>query len=331
MMFRAKTKEEFRTGRWIPQACLALILFNAAGLLAGYHWFFDLFVNFKLPFLLASLLLAALALCFKKRLWSLAMLCLGATILIEIQLAYSAPFAKPPAMAPNLTVVQYNKYYYNDSFEEIGTWLHKDGHDFDIVIINESSPQSLRPVREKTSDIFPHQYPTSFYDRFNDIAVLGKWPFTVEPVRMRKDGATYSVSRIVVSKEGLPPVTIYAYHTQTPVGPNDAALRNFELDALAGIVQNDPQSHKLMVGDWNVTPWSPHFRNILARTGLNYQNYGLLPQATFPAYARFSLLQMPIDHILFDRHFDLVSIGKGPAMDSDHHSLIAGFHVKTID
>lgn len=328
MSFFANTKDELRTGCWIPSACVALILFNAAGLLAGYHWLPDLFVNFKLSYLLASLVLAVFAFCFKRRRWAIIMLALAGTIVLETQFAYTSPFGSPPAAEPNLTIVQYNKYYYEEDISRIDEWLRQPDSDFDVVVLNESNPEILDATREQLSLRFPHQFPKKYLERFNDISVLSKWPFTIEAMPMRRGGTTYNISKITLSKDGLPPVTVYAYHTQTPVGPNDAALRNFELETFAATVRADKQSRTMMLGDWNVTPWSPHFKNMLSLTRMNYQNYGLLPQATFPAYTRFNLLQMPIDHILFDDHFDLVSISKGPSLSSDHHSLIARLHVK---
>lgn len=321
-------KDELRTGRWIPSGCVALLLLNAAGLLAAYHWLFDLFVNFKLPYLLAALVMAALAFFFKRRWWALAMLVLAVTIVLETQLSYTTPFASAPDVQPNLTIVQYNKYYYEEDLSGLDEWLRKPDSDFDIVILNEASPEILGGLNTQLSDLFPHQYPHNYPEWFNDIAILSKWPFTIEAMPMRRDGEVHNISKITLSKNGLPPVTVYAYHTQTPVGPNDAALRNFELESFAATVRADKQSHALMLGDWNVTPWSPHFKNVRILTRMHYQNYGILPQATFPSFTRFNLLQMPIDHILFDDHFELVSINKGPALSSDHHSLIARLRVK---
>lgn len=328
MSFFAKTKDELRTGTWIPSACIALLLFNAAGLLAGYYWLFDLFINFKLPYLVAALVLAVAALLFKHRWWALAMLALAGTIVVETQLIYTTPFGTPPAVQPNLTIVQYNKYYYEHDISRINDWLRKPENDFDVVILNESAPEIFGALETQLSDVFPHQFPHKYLESFNDISVLSKWPFTINPMPMRRGDKTYNISKITLSKDGLPPVTIYAYHTQTPVGPNDAALRNFELETFAATVRGDHQSRTIMVGDWNITPWSPHFKDMLSLTRMNYQNYGLLPQATFPAYMKLNMLQMPIDHILFDDHFDLVSISKGPSHSSDHHSLIARLRVK---
>lgn len=316
-------------GKLVTQLCVTLLLFNAAGLLAGYHWLFDLLINFKMPYLLAALVLAGLALIVKRFWWSLAMLLLAVTIILETQLVYTTPFATPPAGDPNLTIVQYNKYYYEDDLSPMKAWLENPDSDFDVVVVNESSPEILSALQEQLGGHFPHQYPPHYLQWFNDISILSKWPFTIEALPMRRGADTHNISKITLSKDGLPPVILYAYHTQTPVGPNDSALRNFELETFAATVRADNESRVLMVGDWNVTPWSPHFKQMLTLTRLNYQNYGLLPQGTFPALARFSLLQMPIDHILYDDHFELLSMHKGPALTSDHHSLIARLRVKT--
>ncbi len=319
--------KNLRTGRWVIYAALALIVLNALGVLASFHWTFDLLVNFKLQYLLAAVILGVAALPYKRFVWAIAMFALAALTYGEVLLSYTHPLAKPSDKAPNFVIAQYNKYYYNDDFTDIENWVRAPDSNFDIMVVNESSPEAIGPMLTNFKEEFPHQFPENFPERFNDISILSKWPFTVTPLPMVIEGKTYNISKIVVQKTGVPPVTIYGFHTETPVGPEDSALRNAQLEMFAATVRAGNDKNVIMLGDWNVTPYSPHFKNILHLTRLNHANIGLLPQSTFPSYLHFSLLQMPIDHILYDNGFDLVSLAKGPSLGSDHHSLIARFHV----
>lgn len=333
MSFVETIQNDFKTGHWVKHACVALALFNLLGLLAAYHWFFDIFVNFKLPYLLGAFVLFGLCVVYRYIFWALGMAALAIILFLEIQFAFTTPFAKPPAMQPNFTLVQYNKYYYNLDLDKMEAWIRAPDSNFDVMIVNESSPEAIEPMRKRFGDLLPYQSPDNFLLRHNDITVLSKWPFTIRPLPMQpwKDGNVFNISRIHVYKKGLEPVMIYAYHTQTPVGPNDAALRNFELENFSTIVASREDKNAIMVGDWNVTPYSPHFKNLLKITGMHYQNYGLLPRATFPRQAYFNILQMPIDHVLYDDALRLTSITKGPSNGSDHQSLIAKFYVNTTE
>ena len=321
-----------RAGKWLDAACAMLVIVNLLSLPAAHSWFFDLFVNFRFQYFIAAVTLAPICLVFGKKWHALGMAALAVILFAAIQMSYSGAFYKPLPLTPNLTVVQYNKFYYNESYDDIGQWLRASRADFDIVIVNESNPESFIPLREKFGDIFPHQFPTHFLERYNDIAVLSRWPVTVAPMPMKQlNGSHLKVSKITLTKDGLQPVTIYAYHTQTPVGPNDFALRNFELESFADIVRRRTENNVLMMGDWNVTPYSPFFQRLLERSGMNYYGLGLFPPATFPAQGKFDLLQIPIDHILYDDSMVPLSIAQGPSNGSDHQSLIGKFYVKTME
>jgi endonuclease/exonuclease/phosphatase (EEP) superfamily protein YafD len=328
MAFLDNVKGTIGSGKWVAYAGAALLLFNVLGLLAAYHWLFDVFVHFKLQYFIAALVLFVAALAYRRAWLAVCMAALSVCLFAELQFANSHPFAKVPSLRPNLTLVQYNKYYYSDDYDDIGAWIRNPANDFDIIIVNESSPESLKPMAEQFGDVFPHQYPDDYLQRFNDISVLSKWPFTIRPQPMEKrNGQIYNVSKINLYKNGLEPVVIYAYHTQTPVGPNDAALRNFELEEFSAIIANQQEENVIAVGDWNITPYSPHFRDILKTTGLSYQNYGWFPQTTWPRYGGVRFLKIPIDHVLFDDSLALVSLKAGPTFESDHNSLVAKFAV----
>lgn len=333
MTFWATIKNDFKTGKWVDYACYALVLFNLLALAASWNWLFDLFANFKFQYFAASVALIPLCLHYKRRVHGGVMLIVALGLLAEAQMVNSHPFYKPLPLKPNLTVVQYNKYYYNDRLDDIGRWLRAPDHDFDVVVVNESRPEGLVPMKQKYGDIFPYQHPDNFLEWANDISVLSKWPFTITPIKMPpwRDGSVHNVYRVTIQKDGLEPVTIYAYHTQTPVGPNDFALRNFELQSFAAIVRQRTERNVIMMGDWNITPFSPYFRGLLDISGMNYQSFGLFPPATFPSFLGTDLLQIPIDQILFDDRLIPLSITQGPSNGSDHESLIAEFYVNPVE
>ena len=326
-------KNDFKTGKWVDYACMAIILFNLLALAASLNWFFDLFANFKIQYFAASVALIPLCLYYRRKWFALAMALIALGIVAEAQMVNSYAFYKAPPIKPNLTVVQYNKFYYNDNLDGIGAWLHAPENDFDVVIVNESSPEGLAPMKDKYGDILPHQYPLDYLHWANDISVLSKWPFDIAPIKMpvSSQGIVYNVYRVTIKKPGLQPVTIYAYHTQTPVGPHDYALRNFELESFADIVAKRTEKNVIMMGDWNITPFSPHFRHLLKTSGMKYLSFGLFPQATFPAYLKVDALQIPIDQILFDDSIVPLSIAQGPSNGSDHQSLIAKFYVNPVE
>jgi endonuclease/exonuclease/phosphatase (EEP) superfamily protein YafD len=324
MDFLIKTKDNLLSGRWIEQTCVALVFFNSISLLASFHWAFDLFVNFKPQYLVGSVLLFILCVIYRYKWFALCMAILAIALFIEIQFSYSKPFAARPAQVANFAVVQYNKFYYNDNYEDIGAWLRSN--DFDVVVVNETLHDAIEPL-QKFKDAYPYQFPQTRAELYDDLFILSRSPITVMPLPMTIGERTYVGSRITVKKKGLEPVVIYAFHANVPMGNTSATRRNFQLESLATMAGEEKAKNVIMMGDWNLTPYSPLFKNILKISGLTYQNYGLFPQTTWPSFNYFEFLKIPIDHIIFNNNMLLTDIRKGPSLGADHQSLVARFYI----
>lgn len=324
MNFVTNTKSNFLSGKWVEQTCVALVFFNCLSLFADYYWAFDIFANFKLQYLVGGVLLCVLSLVYRYKWYALCMAILAAGLFVEIQYSYTTPFAKAPDAVPNFTVVQYNKFYGNRDYTSIGTWLI--GHDFDVVIVNESLYDTVEPLKQFKGD-YPFQSPHSPTERFGDLSILSRHPITVTPLPMELGDRHFMASKIIVKKPGLEPVIIYAYHANVPIGDQGAGNRAFQMERFSSLAGKETGRNVLMMGDWNLTPYSPLFKKVLKNSGLNYQNYGLFPQTTWPSFNFFRFLKIPIDHILFNDDVILTDIRQGPSLGSDHHSLVAKFRI----
>ena len=109
-------------------------------------------------------------------------------------------------------------------------------------------------------------------------------------------------------------------HLHWPLGPTNSRLRNAELQSIATFAAT--RSEPLIVtGDFNITPWSRHFRAALDRSGLSDSaaGHGLAP--SWPS--QFPPLGMRIDHCLVARHWRSTDVRLGPSLGSDHLPLIA--------
>ena len=81
----------------------------------------------------------------------------------------------------------------------------------------------------------------------------------------------------------------------------------------------------LLLGDMNLTPWSPAFADLLQQTGLRdgRLGFGLLP--TWPA--RWGVLGIPIDHALISPAVTIHQMEIGRDVGSDHRPLVIEFSV----
>ena len=77
----------------------------------------------------------------------------------------------------------------------------------------------------------------------------------------------------------------------------------------------------IVAGDFNTTPWSPYFRDLVAAAGLRNAAEGHGYVGTWPAWFWPALI--PIDHVLLKGPLVATSVRRGPAIGSDHFPIIA--------
>jgi endonuclease/exonuclease/phosphatase (EEP) superfamily protein YafD len=78
---------------------------------------------------------------------------------------------------------------------------------------------------------------------------------------------------------------------------------------------------KIVAGDFNVTPWSGHFRQLVRHSGLRSSHLGRGIQSTWPS--RLPLpFRIPIDHALVSPEIGVARREVGRAFGSSHQPLI---------
>ena len=123
-------------------------------------------------------------------------------------------------------------------------------------------------------------------------------------------------------------VIVIATHTLPPMGPGSFAHRNRHLQLLADRVrqlrQAEPDVPVVVVGDLNLTPWSPVFSEFLAQAELTTSRGGL---GVTPTWYRFPLFPfgLVLDHVLTTPDLSTVSYDVGDDMGSDHRMVTASF------
>ncbi len=176
--------------------------------------------------------------------------------------------------------------------------------------------KSLSPL--ETS--YPFRLAEPSLDNFG-IALFSRF----EPLAMeiRHIGGEPSPSSVVARlKLGGKIVTVIGTHPLPPVNLNNAQSRNRQVEALARLAKETP--HPILVlGDLNMTPWSPHFGDLLRRSGLRDGRKGFGIQATWPADT--VLLRIPIDHCLVSPDIVVLDYRVGPEIGSDHRPVVIDF------
>ncbi len=290
-----------------------------AGFLGQTWWFFDLFAHFKVQLCLASAAVGTVFVCARrKRLASLmgvlALLNLGA--IVPLYLGKPAQEAHPArsyrCLLMNVNTGTGDPSRVSRAIETLSP---------DILVLEEVNDPWLDALASPLK-AFPHSEVMPRADNFG-IAVFSKHPFTRNEIREIGEAGVPSVVAEVNLPDGR--LTVIATHPLPPAGAEYSRLRNDQLKRLVPVVR-EADAPVIVIGDLNATPWSGHFKRLLADSGLRDSSQGRGITPTWPTH--IPLLLIPIDHFLHSDGIRVLSKGRGPAIGSDHYPLVVDFAVR---
>jgi endonuclease/exonuclease/phosphatase (EEP) superfamily protein YafD len=295
------------------RATRMLLALTAAGALAGTFaslahlaWWLELFSHFRLQYavMLAACGVALAAL--RRPGIGLAALALAAVNTLPL-VQYFAPSPQPAGPGPELTVVMANVWFRNDDHDRVLHYV--TGVAPDVAIFLEATPPwgaALAGLREA----LPYQA------HAGETFVAARKPLS--GLRVLPLGDSDSIAVVFAYETGGTPVTVIGAHVNWPLGPGIAASRNRELADLAAIARGAP-GPVLLVGDLNVTAFSPAFDALRAGSGLRDCAGGRGLHPTWPAW--FPPLWIRIDHCLSGPGLAVTRLASGPWVGSDHFPL----------
>jgi endonuclease/exonuclease/phosphatase family metal-dependent hydrolase len=304
-------------------AFVALVFCYSALYTALWVDLFNLITPFIFQYLLCSAFLVLLFILLKQKYWVIASLILtllfGTEYISANKLLHSA--ALPSDSAYTLDIVSYNQLH-----------LNQDGVDFlsstqalnsDLVFIFEANKVTGAATEAKAiKAVFPYKYAAlGLYSK--SMLILSRWP--LEDVKriatVDNDPAQNFILRFQIQPEGSNhPVQIYAFHAKSPIPLRRIGERNHELDVLGARIKQDSAEidlPRIALGDFNITPYNPHFKQLLKTSGLTMSHTGLLPIHSWPSFAPW-IARFQIDHILFSDGIENQSIQTIEDFGSDH-------------
>jgi endonuclease/exonuclease/phosphatase (EEP) superfamily protein YafD len=117
------------------------------------------------------------------------------------------------------------------------------------------------------------------------------------------------------------PVRVVDFHPSSP-SPTDATdtlRRRRQFDRLAAALE--PDRTAVVAGDFNTSPWSPDFRDLVAATGLRGAANGYGWNPTWPSWLWPA--RIPIDHVLVKGAVAVHGFRRGRYIGSDHFPVVA--------
>ncbi len=246
----------------------------------------------------------------------------GAAACLVLNLAIFAAFL--PDRAPDhngsdqakLSLATFNVWGRNKQLDRLETFLRERSPD--VVVLQEVRPKMI-DLLDGLRDIYPYQTNCAAA-LYCGLALLSKHPIDAPETLIRQPNGTPIVrARVLVpSNSGPTPLTVIGTHFQVAL----PYLNQFQDKQHLIEYANSIEGNKVIVGDFNATPWSHVVHDIAARTETKLI-HRFLP--TWPAIAIPA--QFPIDHIFVSDGISYETVRRDHVKGSDHRPIVAEMKV----
>ena len=289
-------------------------------LLANQVWFAELFCHFRVQYVAVLLLTGAVAIARRRM---LVLTVAGVLLLVNGWYAgpYLAPLLLPTSQAGqagghSYSLISLNVWYENRQFDAVRSYLQRQAPD--VLVLAELTPEWAAQLRPVTSRYpywltMPRESPWG-------LGVFSKFP--LEHAEFEDLGLAGSVNVRAILALPSQPIEFFAVHLSSPTSAARMQARDAQLRALTGVLGKSRGADappRLLMGDFNTTPFSPRFTELLQRTGLEDARRRQGWHGTWPTWV--SLLQVPIDHCIADPGLGITDVVRGPDVGSDHYPL----------
>jgi endonuclease/exonuclease/phosphatase (EEP) superfamily protein YafD len=295
-------------------AAILISIATVAGFFGLRHWRFELASQFRLQYLL-FLVATGIAFGLGKKFYRLA----GCAVPALLNLALIAPLyfgTDHAADGRSYRAELINLNFQNRDYQAVRTFVRESNPDIVVVLeLTDLWAQQLSTLSE--------QYPYCASDaekRSAGIAVWSRFPIVAKEFMVEEKSRMPTVIT-TLDVEGRSLILIGAHPAQ-PVARRGFILRNLHLDHLAGLVHQSPKPI-LLLGDLNITSWSPYFTKLVKAGNLRDSRRGFGLCTSWPDYLPY--FGLTIDHALYTDGLAITGRDVGPYLGSDHYPVIVDF------
>lgn len=310
----------------LPVILAALLLVTTIGSVLGrWSWQLDLLSHFRPQ--LAVLGLVAVAASLWMRSWTVLAVSVVLTALNILPLTPylgGGPVATSGAVGDHERVrfLTFNLHGRSTDPDALRRLLEREKPD--IVLLAEV-PNETRALVQDWDDLYPHRILMDAGSPV-DAVLLSRWEIRSKSVdrSIMRYRSTLAV-RLCHPDLDQRCFTLVGLHAEQPFGLG-ARRQRAQLAGVVRKVKAAPTGAVVVMGDLNLTPWSPAFRSLTEEAGLTDTARTRGISATWRS--RSPLFGLPIDHILVNGGFDVVENRVGEDIGSDHFPVIADLVLK---
>lgn len=285
---------------------------------ANWYWLPDLAVNFRVQVAMLTGIVFILCLISRKFL-----LVTCSLVVLMINAGPLMSYAIPNNLIPvgiigrgfSLRIMSVNVLTENERYDRFVEMVKRE--DPDIIAVLEVNQVWGSELAELVDD-YPYQKILPREDNFG-IGILSKFPFSdFKLIDGLESGPPIIHCKLLVNEEA--PYEIIAVHPIPPLSLKYFKQRNRQLISAAKLFEQPKR--RIMLGDFNMTPWSPAFQEILAAGELKDSSKNKSFFSTwYPAGQ--SWVGLKLDHILVSSDLNDGEFRVSKDFGSDHRAVMA--------
>jgi endonuclease/exonuclease/phosphatase (EEP) superfamily protein YafD len=289
-----------------------------AGVLGRWAWQLDLFSHFRVLYLFLLIGFTSLSLILS----NMAVSFLGG-VFICVNLKSIIPFYFPiqrrEPRSKTSRILLSNVLRPNDHYGKLANFIHRTQPD--IIVLIEISKAWLQELNPELNG-YAYNHIALHYHNFG-LALFSRYPLMdVHTQSFSGANVPSIIAKIDIDGSLL---SLIATHPPPPKSKQEAIHRNQQLRNIAAFA-NLQTMPTMLVGDLNLTSWSPFFKELIHESRLRDSRLGLGIQPTWPTDK--PLFMIPIDHVLVSEGIIIHDRFTGPVIGSDHRPVIVDFSLE---
>jgi endonuclease/exonuclease/phosphatase (EEP) superfamily protein YafD len=223
-----------------------------------------------------------------------------------------------------LKVFSYNVLWSNQQYAKAVSLVNQEQPD--IAVFLEAVPNWQEKLTALASN-----YPYHISTPKLEIEIYSKLPLNNPEIKLYGTYRGLVIADLKISDreaylKGNRSIKFVATHAypQLYYGFAGWQIRNQQLETGIGKYAQTLEQPLIIIGDLNVSMWSPFYHSLIKLSGLHNarQGFGVLPTNSGIA-PQFAALSAPIDHCLVSSDIQVKSFRLGKAIGSDHLPIIA--------
>lgn len=227
-------------------------------------------------------------------------------------LAHEGELTKNARM--HIEVGFFNKYYYNENLTPIIDEVIE--RNLDIFGMAEISEEEYQTLREEIAMPYTYYENCHCHNIMGDpVAIFSQYP--LEEIKTGRLGRIGSIEAKIILPDGRD-IQVITTHPDAPMNTKFFKSRNEQIENLDILLQNYRDTPLLLIGDLNISPWSPRYKELLAKNPFlkdSARGFGL-PSTWGPGFIRTK-----IDHILVSQGIGVKNFQTVHIPGSDHDMI----------